>query len=1289
MGQVVAVTMTPISIKAKINAAQGGTVSDPGGKGQVTLPPNALVTQNGKKYTGTAEVSVAIVDTSGDGGRGAVSGLEGHAGKDNGVGGKNPRKTLAAMWMGITAIDPEGEHNNEELSFDKEAACTVQLQSHNSPLGGEDQGHMLPAVHHRNDETGLWVPRDLPGCLQVDGTAVPPSQEQEPEDPFSLDPRYACEWRFLAEFNLHHGEGILEYADRFSFAPKKDGTSSVPKDPVGWSAECVEYAPPPPREPQEEPPCEGEEANPAEVDAPETSAAGGGAASLPSGLGEVYGEEEARDFLDPEPSGAPTAYKGPRWGWTQPLGEPSKNLTESYDSVGINTNGEGGYDRDQTSVLGYNWRAATKGVFLDPFGCKSQLGRGVFFRQAVPTQEKTALYSAEKMTETKTAELIAAGRKKAPTHRELRGLHWGNESAHLIDLGRCEAENKALQKARWVDGSLPEEEEEAAVWGATMSEYFAPEIEKDVVARLRLALPEAVVSRADVQRVLFVADYDVAKAADLLISDPTVVLRWKVITVVLRVKEALVWAQPYVHEYKAAFEAGAGEIETTVELLLKDLVLLRRNCEAEIRYRMQRSRHKGECFGHYTIALPTERELKKALDAVSPDTDAVVERLNFMPSMQERETQAQRDVLRKVFRDALEDLATSNEKWSHQKDKDKDELTGKRRPIQYSLPEVQSADWERAMEKSGALAMIGDHSMVDKFNTVRRGICDKIEGACMDQATLSFCSDNAVVRREIIANCSGANLIFPFKWVKPTEEDLQTVYSKCMPGNGMDLRDLVAKHKMATTMAMALWKLPQLVKAEVLGETRPRFEFTTPTEEELNIMYKQVVGTRVPGRNEITTTAAAIDKGLMKLPHIGPPENRGRMLKIKFGEVKKKLQEQGVIDYSYSVQSRTGNPSWEEFKAAFEGPGADNVDRTTSVCGELPAVLEREAAAKEALFWAWLTSAACIVIQESPHYVVNYKSVGSHIQRVFGNVSGKEGAVVPCLAECLGMMPKHENYAMHRAFPLQMEAPGLQAMLRPFTALLAEDSEVELGENDARVNIFWAAFNELSATWTRKTGRQYYVEEQPMRSEILEVMKAAVVADKHAAGSWIVEEYYKLRRKNFVAHFKEVQNEKNTPDGKYCYEMAVNTTGWWDVSMSFQAVLVCGIACMDGLMLGEATWDDSESRDQGYSGMMVESLGMSYTGSAQVPTMKDGSFQVMAQHSSTIHIKLLSEFAEEEFGPYKTDKSGAIMTIGRFNLVRPAKAWPTVLEPARGETEKNQAAPSDTPVEEGAWASIN
>ena len=48
-----------------------------------------------------------------------------------------------------------------------------------------------------------------------------------------------------------------------------------------------------------------------------------------------------------------------------------------------------------------------------------------------------------------------------------------------------------------------------------------------MVATLRATLPEAVCSRKEVQRVLFVADYDVAKAADLLITDPTVVMRWK------------------------------------------------------------------------------------------------------------------------------------------------------------------------------------------------------------------------------------------------------------------------------------------------------------------------------------------------------------------------------------------------------------------------------------------------------------------------------------------------------------------------------------------------------------------------------------------------------------------------------------------------------------------------------------------------------------------------------------------------------------------------------------------
>lgn len=33
--------------------------------------------------------------------------------------------------------------------------------------------------------------------------------------------------------------------------------------------------------------------------------------------------------------------------------------------------------------------------------------------------------------------------------------------------------------------------------------------------------------------------------------------------------------------------------------------------------------------------------------------------------------------------------------------------------------------------------------------------------------------------------------------------------------SGLDLRDLTAKHKVATAMAMALWKLPHLAKQEV------------------------------------------------------------------------------------------------------------------------------------------------------------------------------------------------------------------------------------------------------------------------------------------------------------------------------------------------------------------------------------------------------------------------------------------------------------------------------------------
>ena len=82
---------------------------------------------------------------------------------------------------------------------------------------------------------------------------------------------------------------------------------------------------------------------------------------------------------------------------------------------------------------------------------------------------------------------------------------------------------------------------------------------------------------------------------------------------------------------------------------------------------------------------------------------------------------------------------------------------------------------------------------------------------------------------------------------------------------------------------------------------------------------------------------------------------------------------------------------------------------------------------------------------------------------------------------------------------------------------------------------------------------------------------------------------------------------------------------------------------------------------------MVESVGQTYTGTAQVPTMKNGSFQVMAQHGSVINIKIITEFAEEVFGPYTTDEAGYMMSLGRVNLVKPENAWPTVLKQDRGD----------------------
>ena len=55
----------------------------------------------------------------------------------------------------------------------------------------------------------------------------------------------------------------------------------------------------------------------------------------------------------------------------------------------------------------------------------------------------------------------------------------------------------------------------------------------------------------------------------------------------------------------------------------------------------------------------------------------------------------------------------------------------------------------------------------------------------------------------------------------------------------------------------------------------------------------------------------------------------------------------------------------------------------------------------------------------------------------------------------------------------------------------------------------------------------------------------------------------------------------------------------------------------------------------------------------------------MAQHDSKVNLRVVAEFAEEEFGPFVTEEAGAIQSIGRFNLVRPERAWPTVLQPPR------------------------
>jgi len=796
-----------------------------------------------------------------------------------------------------------------------------------------------------------------------------------------------------------------------------------------------------------------------------------------------------------------------------------------------------------------------------------------------------------------------------------------------------------------------------------MGRLLPPEVEKQVVALAREVLPEAVVSRAQVQEALLVANQQIPEAAELLTTNPVVVLHWKIMQVVLRVKAVLKYAWPYVHEYASAFEASGGDVEGCVTALLNDSIITRRNCEAEVRWRIKRCRQRGECFGHYTFALPTKDELSGALNAASPDTNAVVERLNHSPEMKERETKAQQANLLYSMQHDLYDKVTGN---SNHGDTDSE------KPIFYSRNAINFSDFQPALQEAGALERIAAHVMVDKFNMVRKGLLAPITDACMDKAVALVCTGSQIVQREMSYYCRGRHAVFPFKHAAPSEGDLADIFAKVCPP-GLDLRDATGKQKAASAMSMALWKLPHLVKQETICETRPRFEFVHPTAEEFESAYKQVCGIRVPGRNEIGTMAAAIDKTLMKLSHIGPPETRGRLLKQKFYEVLSKLREMDVIDYS-DQSWNDHNPTWEEFKTAFEGPGADNVERTIQVLKELPTVLQREAAEKETMMWTVLWLSVQQEVKILPNRVLFHTVSMEQVRRVF---EAQAEGLVP-LVEVLQMMPKRDALlkvvrCLRGAWiPIGriaevIESDGMKTLLLKLGSHAAADGEIWAAEEEARSVSFHSAFQQISKDWTKKTGRKYYVEERPSRAEILEAMCKTIEEGNHDKQGTQVEMYFSLRRANFIKGFAklEKQNAQGCEAAAYQYKMSATKTGWWDVSMPYQACLVCGTVCLNGKPLGEATWDNSLTKEHGYSGMMVESIGLDYHGTTQVPTMADGTFQVMAQHSSKIHIRVMSEFAEEEYGPYDTEETGVIMSIGRFNIVHPEDAWPTVLQPKR------------------------
>jgi len=524
----------------------------------------------------------------------------------------------------------------------------------------------------------------------------------------------------------------------------------------------------------------------------------------------------------------------------------------------------------------------------------------------------------------------------------------------------------------------------------------------------------------------------------------------------------------------------------------------------------------------------------------------------------------------------------------------------------------------------------------------------------LENACSALCKDPFIVEREMSAYCVGNNAVFPFAHAVPTEDNICDVFIKTC--QGLDLCDLTAKWKAATAMSTALWKLPHLVKNEIIAEARPKFEFVHPTIDEFELAYKQVSGGHVPGRNEIATMAAAIDKTLMKLAGIGPLETRGRLLKHKFYESLDKLRGLKVIDYSDATWD-DHNPTWDEWLAAYEGPGADNIDRTVAFLKTASQVLKRETLAKEAMFWNCAFTSVIQDVKISPNKLKFIEPTESDIRRIF--LSKGEVPIV----EALTLMPSYSSLKDSlcqvkdkRDLRLAsiVEGDRLQSLLTSLAKSVVADKKVWSEEEAERFKFFWDTYNVFSEDMSKKTGKKYYISERPSSAEILDVLDSAVERGLERNGRIVIESYYAHRRSNFIKGYADPELFARVLKRKYNYVMTSKAPGWYDVCMPYKACIVAGTVCVDGI-----------AAEDGCAGMMIECIGIDYLSTTQVATRPDGSFKVTAQRDCKVNIKVISEFAEEEFGPYTTDEFAVMNFIGRVNLVRPKNAWPTVLKPKR------------------------